>query len=274
MEANRENEPEPGFTARLHAGRLTLMMGVSTARTSAIVHIAHSTGHDALLLDLEHGTMSLDVVAELCATGLALGITTLVRIPEREYGIIGRVLDAGAQGIVVPRVETAEEARLIARACRFAPRGQRSQTPMVPQLGMKPTPPRLLNRLLDEQVVVQVMLETPAGIENAEAIAAVDGVDMITMGLFDLTAEFGAVGEFADPRVRDAIEVVGQACRKHGKLLMVGGIGDDELYRSLVPLGVCPLLLTGSDATLLYSGATSAVAKARHTFEAAFGEHS
>src|SRR4030081_3551029 len=116
--------------------------------------------------------------------------------------MIGPVLDGGAHGIIAPRIETVEAARRAARARRFAPRGQRSQTSQVPQLGMRPTPAAYLNPALDESVVVQVLLETPKGIANADAIAALDGGDMLAIGANDLTTELGVPGRYVDPRIR------------------------------------------------------------------------
>ena len=248
---------------RLRAGELTLMMGLRSARTPDIVHIARSTGHHAVLVDLEHSSMSVDVAAMLCVTADALGMAAFVRVPEREYGMIGRLLDGGAHGIVAPRVETADEARTVARACRFAPRGQRSQTAQVPQLGMRPTPARELNPVLDDDVVVQILIETPAGVANAEAIAAVDGVDLIAFGANDFTAEIGVPGRYDDPRLAEAVATLADACRRHGKLLMVGGVGDGKVYRSLLPLGVCPLVMTGTDAALLHRAAQAAAEESR-----------
>ena len=109
------------------------MLGIRGARTTDIVRIAASTGHHAILVDLEHSTMPLDVAAAICAAAGDLGLTPFVRVPEREYGAIGRLLDGGAQGIVAPRIETAEEAAPSVAACRFPPRGQRSQLASVPQ---------------------------------------------------------------------------------------------------------------------------------------------
>lgn len=253
---------------RLRQGELTLMMAIRSARTPEIVRIARSTGHHAIMVDLEHSAMPLDVAGQMCAAAGDLGITALVRIPERDYGSIGRLLDSGATGIIAPRIETVEEAQTVARACRFPPRGQRSQLAMVPQLGMKPTPARVLNPALDAGITVQILLETPKGIANAEAIAGVPGVDMIAIGANDLTAELGIPGDYADPRLRAAIATAADACRKHDKLLMVGGIGDLELVRSLMPLGVCQLHLTGTDTDMIYSAAEQR-AKRLHDWYAA-----
>ncbi|MFJ5262473.1 HpcH/HpaI aldolase/citrate lyase family protein [Streptomyces sp. NPDC088387] len=255
---------EPGFLQRLHAGEPTLMLALRSARTPDIVHIAASTGHQSIMVDLEHSTMSVDTAAQLCTVAHGLGLTALVRVPEREYGMIGQLLDGGAHGIVAPRIETVEEARQIARACRFAPRGQRSQTNMVPQLGMRPTPAARLNPALDDATVVQILLETPSGIANADAIAALDGVDMLALGANDFTAELGVPGQYDDPRVRDAVVRLTNACRRHGKLMVLGGIGDQKLLDDLVPLGVCSLRMTGTDSALLYAAAD---ARARQTLD-------
>jgi 2-keto-3-deoxy-L-rhamnonate aldolase RhmA len=244
-----------GFLKRLHAGEPTLMLIVRTSRTMDVVHIARSTGHHGILVDLEHSTMSTDVAAQLCASADSLGLTALVRVPEREYGMIGRILDGGAHGVIAPRIETVDQARDIAHACRFAPRGRRSQTNMVPQLGMRPTPAGELNPALDNTTIVQILLETPAGIANAEEIAALDGVDMLALGANDFTAELGVPGQYGDPRVRDAVKTMTDACRKHGKLMVLGGIGDRATVDALVPLGVSSLRITGTDTALLFEAA-------------------
>jgi 2-keto-3-deoxy-L-rhamnonate aldolase RhmA len=243
--------PSP-FLARLRAGEPTLMLGIRCSRTPDVVRIAHATGYHGVMIDLEHATMPLDVAGQLCATASDLGLTPFVRLPEREYGAIGRLLDAGAHGIIAPRIETAAEASTVVRACRFPPGGQRSAIAAVPQVGMRPTPARELNPLLDDATIVQILVETPAGVDNADAIAQIDGVDMIAVGANDLTAELGVPGDHHDRRLRAAIAAVATACRRHDKLLMVGGIPDFSLVAGL---GVCPLYLTGMDTDLLFAGA-------------------
>ncbi len=120
---------------------------------------------------------------------------------------------------------------------------------------MRPTPARSSNPALDDTTIVQILLETPAAIEDADAIAAVDGADMLAIGANDLSAELGVPGQHDDSRLREAVTVVGDACRRHGKLLMVGAVADLTILAGLMPLGVCPLYLTGTDADLLFSGA-------------------
>jgi 2-keto-3-deoxy-L-rhamnonate aldolase RhmA len=259
MTSDSSSEVQNPFLARLHAGQLTFMLGIRSSRTTDVVRIAHATGHHSIMIDLEHSAMSLDVATQLCATAADLGMTPFVRVPEQTYGVIGPLLDGGAHGIVAPRIEAVAEAEAISRACRFAPRGQRSQLAMVPQLGMRPTPARLLNPALDRTTIVQILLETSQGIANADGIAALDGVDMLAIGANDLTTELGVPGQYDDPRVREAVTSVAEACRRHGKLLMVGGVGDLSLVGSFAELGVCPLHITGMDTDLMFREAQTRV---------------
>ena len=231
------------------------MLIIRASRTAEVVRIAAATGHHAVMIDLEHSAMPVDVAAQLCATAGDLGLTPFVRVPERDYGIVGRLLDGGAQGIVAPRVETAAEAEAIVAAARFPPRGHRSAIAMVPGLGTRPTPAATLNPALDAQTIVQIMVETPAGIEHADAIAALDGVDMLALGANDLTAELGVPGDYDHPALREAVVAVAEACARHGKLFMLGGTREASLFA----LGACSLRLTGTDSELLYSAARQRV---------------
>jgi 2-keto-3-deoxy-L-rhamnonate aldolase RhmA len=242
------------FLDRLRAGELTLLLAIRSSRTNEIVRIAKATGHHAIMVDLEHSAISVAIAAEMCGCANDLGLTPFVRTPERDYGILGRLLDGGAAGIIAPRIETAEQADELSRACRFPPAGQRSQLAMVPQFGMRPMPAHELNPLLDAGTIVQALLETPAGIQNAAAIAALNGIDMLGLGANDLCAELGIPGKFADIRVRNCIATAAEACNSHGKLLMLGGIGDLEIVKSLLPLGIAPLYMTGTDTDILFSG--------------------
>jgi 2-keto-3-deoxy-L-rhamnonate aldolase RhmA len=249
--------PVNAFLDRLRGTDPVLMLAVRSSRTADVIRIAKSTGHHAVMIDLEHSTMPLDVAASLCATAADLGLFPFVRVREREYGALGPLLDGGARGVIAPRVETAAEATAVARACRFAPRGQRSQLASVPQFGHRPTPAATLNPALDDATVVQILIETPAGVARAGEIAAVAGVDMLAFGANDFTAELGVPGQYADPRVTDAVAALAAAARQHGKPLMVGGVADPAQLRQLDSLGVCPLRLTGSDTDMLYAGAAA-----------------
>jgi 2-keto-3-deoxy-L-rhamnonate aldolase RhmA len=254
MDASTKSDSSP-LIERLRRGELVTAMMIRSSRTPDIVRVAHSTGHHSIIIDLEHSTMPLDVAATLSATAHDLGLFPFVRVPERDYGAIGRCLDGGASGIIAARIETAAQAAEIARACRFAPRGQRSQITMVPQLGFAPTPARILNPLLDRAIIVKLLIETPLGVSNADAIAQTDGVDMLAIGANDLSAELGIPGDFQNRRVRECVAEVAAACARHGKLCVVGGISDLNLFREYLALGVAPLIMSGNDIEMLASAA-------------------
>jgi 2-keto-3-deoxy-L-rhamnonate aldolase RhmA len=118
-----------------------------------------------------------------------------------------------------------------------------------------------LNPALDRATIVQILIETPAGVASADAIAQLDGVDMLAIGANDLTAELGVPGRYDDPRVREAVATAARACQRHGKLLMVGGIADLAILDDLAPLGVCPLQLAGTDTELLFTAAAARAGK-------------
>jgi 2-keto-3-deoxy-L-rhamnonate aldolase RhmA len=247
----------PTLVEQLREGVPQFMLCVRSSRTTDVVRIAAATGHTCVMVDLEHSAMTVDTATQLCACAGDLGLHTLVRVPEGDTGVIGRLLDGGAEGIIAPRVETAEEAGRFARACRFPPRGHRSQLAMVPQLGMRPTRAIELNAALDLRATLKILIESPAGVANAEEIAAVDGVDIVGIGANDLTAELGVPGRYAEPVVREAIEHVIRAAAAHDKPVMIGGIADLDLLGTYIADRACPLFMTGTDADLLYTAAAA-----------------
>ncbi len=247
-------ETTPQVVARLAAGEAVLSLGVRNARTGDIARIASSSGYDVVWIDLEHSSMSVDVAAQIAATAHDLGIAAWVRVPEREYGVIGRLLDGGATGIIAPKVETAEEARLLADACRFPPRGQRSQIALLPQWGFARMPASDLTRRANDTVVLQILLESAKGIANAAAIAAVDGVDIVGIGMNDLTADLGCPGDYRHADARAACARVAAAAAEHGKVAIVGGIPDPGYFLELVGTGFARLIFAGIDTDILAGG--------------------
>src|ERR1700726_2276710 len=135
---------------RLKQGVPVVALGVRSSRTADIARIARSSGHHAIWVDLEHSTMPIDTAALICAAALGLGLAPFARIPEREYGVIGRLLDGGVLGIIVPRVESAEEARAIVAACRFPPFGHRSAVATLAHLDFQKLPAEEFNRILNK----------------------------------------------------------------------------------------------------------------------------
>jgi 2-keto-3-deoxy-L-rhamnonate aldolase RhmA len=165
------------------------------------------------------------------------------------------VLDGGAQGVLMPHVDDAAQARAIVAAGRFPPLGRRSVMGPTPALRYRAMPLGKINETLNADTLVIAMLETPRGVEHADEIAAVPGIDMLLIGSNDLCTELGIPGELRHPKIRAAYEAAAAACKKHGKALGVGGIrGDAELQRDLVRLGA-RFIIAGNDTAYLAAAA-------------------
>src|SRR5262249_1111259 len=199
----------PNHTKRqLAAGELALGMGVRNSRTVDIATVARTCDFDWLFIDMEHSSLDVDLASQLAMASLGAGITPIVRVPGHEHYHATRLLDNGAQGIVVPHVDTVEEAQRIASACRYPPQGKRSVAGAAPQFGFRNVPLGEATRLMNEETLVIAMLETPEAIANADAIAQVAGIDVLLIGTNDLCAEMGIPAQFADARVESAYKTV------------------------------------------------------------------
>jgi 2-keto-3-deoxy-L-rhamnonate aldolase RhmA len=242
-------------------------LGIRFSRTPDIARIAKASGHHAIWVDLEHSGIAIDTAAQICAAALDIGLVPFVRIPEREYGVIGRLLDGGAAGIIAPRIETAAQAEDVVSACRFPPLGHRSAIGTLPHVGYRRMPAPAFNETMNQATAVKVLIESPLGIANIAQIAAVPGIDIVGIGTNDLSAELGVAGEFRHPRVREAHDAALVACERAGKPLAIGGIADAAYSAELVRRGAAPFLMTGIDTDLLLSAAQERVRLALASIE-------
>jgi 4-hydroxy-2-oxoheptanedioate aldolase len=240
---------------RLTKGELALGIGLRQARTVDVAMAMASCGYDWLFIDLEHGTMPLDAAVQISVAALSAGITPLVRVPSRRYSLATRALDGGALGIVMPHVDTAEEARAVVDQLKYPPLGHRSVAGGMPYFGFRPVPMAEATATMNAEALVVVMLETPQAIANADAIAAVEGVDVLLVGTNDLTMEMGFTGQLGHPEVARAYEQVIAACRKHGKWPGMGGVYVEDLMAKYIALGM-RMILSGNDLSMLMAGAT------------------
>jgi 2-keto-3-deoxy-L-rhamnonate aldolase RhmA len=248
--------PERDVLGRLRAGEAVLSLGVRSARTGEIARLALAAGYDLIWIDLEHSSMSVDCATQIAATAADIGLGAWVRTAERDYGVIGRLLDGGADGIIAPRIETPDEARQVVAAARFPSRGQRSQVGLLPQSGYRRLPTAELMRQAELATSVHVLLETARGIANAEAIAAIDGVDALHVGVNDLSVDLGYVGDPGHAAVLDACRKVVAGANRCGKLAAIGGLSDPAQSCALIQQGAAPLIFAGIDTDLLAAGLT------------------
>jgi len=247
---------------RLEAGELALGVILRQARTVDIAPIMQAAGYDWLFLDLEHNSMDLDTAVQISVAALGIGIAPVARVPAGQLWMATRFLDGGGLGIVMPHVDTPEQAHEIAQALRYPPQGHRSVAGGLPHLGYAKHGLAETCAAINAATLVVVMLETPTAIANAAAIAAVPGIDCLLIGTNDLAMELGIPGGFADERIVAAYQNVIDACRAHGKFAGIGGIADRELLRRYIQMGV-RLVLPGSDLSFMSAAASECAAAMR-----------
>ena len=197
---------------------------------------------------------------QICMAALEAGIAPFVRVPANTPDYIARVLDGGALGVIAPHIRSAQAAREVVRAAKFPPLGERSNAGLLPHLHFRSFPAPEVQAALNDATMVIVQFESAAALDNAEEIVAVEGVDMVLIGLNDLLADWGIPGEYDHPRVRETYARTIAACRKHGKHCGVGGLATrPDLAAEFVRMGA-RYVSTGTDLAFLLS-ACSARAK-------------
>lgn len=240
----------------LRGDRLVLCLALLTARTPDVPAVAAACGYDAVYIDLEHTSCSLETAQTLCVAALGAGIPGLVRVPSQDPSVIARVLDGGAVGVIVPHVNSVEQAQAVVDAARFPPVGHRSISGPNAVSGYTPRPATELTAELERQTVVAVMIETPDAVAVCDQIAAVDGVDMVLVGVSDLTAEMGIHGQYENEHFHHAIDSVAAACRAHGVALGVAGIRSLDLLKRLTGQGL-RFISAGTDVGMMTEAATA-----------------
>ena len=247
----------------LKADQLVLCMAVNQMRTAEAPVIAAACGFDAVFIDLEHSATSTETAAMIAVSALGAGITPIARVSSHHPFQAARILDAGAQGVMVPHIENAAEARGVVDSLRFPPLGRRSAYGTGPALRYAAMGQGEVNAFLNEHELLIAMLETPEAIEHADAIAAIPGIDVVHIGSLDVSNLMGIPAAYRDPRMREVFQHVANACRKHGKAMGVGGARNDfELQKDLIQLGV-RYLTAGSDVSYLMTAARAEVKSLR-----------
>lgn len=244
----------PTFRDRLaEASRPLIGMWVCSG-SPLVAEICAGAGLDWLLIDMEHSPNSLESVLGQLQAVAAYPSTPLVRVPISDVVTIKKVLDIGAQNVLVPMVSSAAQARAAVEAVRYPPRGRRG-------VGSALARSARWNRVdgylenADEHVSLFVQIETAAGVEAAADVASVDGVDGVFVGPSDLAASMGLLGQQAHPEVVDAVGRTFEAVRGAGKPVGVNAF-DPAVAQCYLEAGAS-FLLVGADVALLARGAES-----------------
>ena len=239
------------MTEKLARDEVVASMTVRFARSIEIAQVAKTAGFDTLYVDMEHNTLSIDTVCQICISAQQIGITPLVRVPANTPDYICRVLDGGAMGVITPHIRSAAEARARVKLVKFPPLGERSAGGALSHYQYRSFPITETNAAMNDATSLVVMLETVAALENVEEVIATDGVDMLLVGSNDLCGEMGISGQYDHPRLAAAFERAIAAARKVGKHVGVGGVAArDDLMTKFVQMGA-RYVSTGTDLSFL-----------------------
>lgn len=231
---------------RLLAGEPTVGTFIGLGSVTA-AEVCASAGLDWLLVDLEHGGGDEDQVGAIAAAAGAYGVATLVRVEVPDRLRIGRVLDAGSAGVMLPRISSAAEAEAALRHRLYPPQGDRGVASYnrAARWGADLSAIDAAN----DRAIGIVQIETVGGIADVEAIAALPGADVLFVGPQDLSYALGVPRDFESQRYQEALEQVLAACRAHGKV--AGILTNDRAGAETCLARGFGFIAIGSDATLL-----------------------
>lgn len=201
---------------RLAKGEVVFGSGLQVYRSSEIARTFAAAGFDYVFIDMEHGAFNLETVHDIIIACNLAGITPIARVGEVQYTLCNRLLDQGAQGIILPRVEDRKILEEAVSWMKFPPVGKRG-------FGINPTLidyeirtfPEIIEHQNQTNLVV-VQFETITAVERADELLSVKGVDIIMVGPADLSISLGVPGQFDHPLMIETISKIVEACNRHG----------------------------------------------------------
>jgi 2-dehydro-3-deoxyglucarate aldolase/4-hydroxy-2-oxoheptanedioate aldolase len=215
---------------KLAAGDVSLGTMVFEFATTGIARLAAASGAEFVLLDQEHTGASLETVRMFAATARACDVVPLVRVPATEYHLLAGALDVGPMGVMVPMVESAEQARKIVASAKYPPVGRRGVGILYRDDWVEGSVAATMERVNQELLLI-AQVETAAGVEHADEIAAVEGIDVLWIGHYDLTTSLGIPGQFEHESYLSAVDRLLDVSRRSGKALgIMAGTVDDGVW--------------------------------------------
>jgi 2-dehydro-3-deoxyglucarate aldolase/4-hydroxy-2-oxoheptanedioate aldolase len=211
--------------------------------------ILANAGCRFVFYDMEHTGLGFETLKWLFSTCRGLPIEPMVRVPKGEYAWLARALDLGARGVMIPMVESAEQARSIVQACRYPPVGRRGAGFGFAQCDYLGGDVGQKVRIANERTMVVAQIETERGLAAVEEIAAVDGIDVLWVGHFDLSNFMGMPAQFDNPTFLQAMQHVADVARRHGKA--AGFMATDPAWVDRAKAMGYTMLAVGTDVSLL-----------------------
>ncbi len=210
--------PENRILTRLRAGGYALGTMVGTFAQSSMPVLLANAGFEFLILDNEHGMFDSETTETICRSAISQSVTPIVRVADHTYTWIAKSLDAGGQGLLLPRIYHAEQVKEIARMMKFPPLGQRGNALSRAYVGYRAGPVSEVMARANDQSMMIVQIETKEAFAVRDEIAALPYVDSLFIGPNDLSISLGQPGHLEHPTVVDAIQRTRDTCVKYGKI--------------------------------------------------------
>jgi 2-keto-3-deoxy-L-rhamnonate aldolase RhmA len=242
-----------GLRKRIVAGESVCGMMIRQARDPGAPVLFAAAGYDFCFIDMEHGNYSMETVADLIRGAKSAGIAPIIRVPHLETFFISRVLDAGAEGFMVPMTSRREQAETIVRYSKFTPLGRRGYGGNTGQTDYKPVKTVEFMREANENILVVAQIETQEAIDNIDQILSVEGIDVGLIGPNDLSNSLGIPDQMNSEILSNAIDKVVQTGKKRGKATGIH-IGSVEAIRKWREKGMT-VLACSTDINFQYNAA-------------------
>jgi 2-keto-3-deoxy-L-rhamnonate aldolase RhmA len=239
---------------RLRRGEMAVGTMIRTVGTSTIAMLAAKAGLDFIMVDLEHGPMDMETLEEVFKVGRSLKLACFVRVPELTKAYVSRCLDLGATGVMVPMLESREQAERFVHYAKYPPLGGRGFGGIGAHTHYTPIPPDETSGFMERanlETLTIAQIETKGAIENIDSIASVPGLDALLIGPNDLSISMGCPGDLLGARLMEAISRVAEAAKAHGKIF--GMHAPDPLLERWIPEGL-KLVMSSLDTNILLAG--------------------
>ena len=244
---------------KLREGKRIVGTMIRMVRNPAIAQIAYHAGLDFIMLDLEHGPYSIETVSDIAKVARSIGLGIFARVPELTKGYVSRIMDAGVQGVMVPMISTPEEAHQLVNWSRYAPIGNRGlggNGGLNDFAGIGSNTTTFMKHQ-NELTLAIAQIETAEAINNIDAIASVEGIDVLLIGPNDLAISLGVPGDTMGELNQTAIGKVADAAEKHHKIFAIHG--NDTLLEKWDSR--MKMVMSSHDISILQNGFSSIVKK-------------
>ena len=216
--------------ARLAAGE-TVFGPFLKIPAAAPIEIAGYAGFDFCIIDLEHSTFSFERAEEMVRAAQVAGVAPVVRTFDGRPPTLVRALDTGCEGVVVPHVQTRDEAEVVVRGARFHPLGERGMDPHARSARFRSIPKEVYFAEADHRTLVGAQVEGQEGVHNLKGIVEVKGIDLIFIGPYDLSQSLGVPGQIDGPLVREKVEEIVAVARSRNKAVGIYADNVEEARR-------------------------------------------